>query len=233
MDTLQHGSHQRTYQAIFQHPVSRNLAWRDVCSMLDAMEGVVQVENEGTRKVSRNGHTLILHRPDRKNITDVGELMKLRRFLEQTETPAPQPPAAGVHLLVVIDHRLARIYRAELHGSVPQRVIPYDHDGFGRHLHRVEEDANGKRKPEDNRFYDEVARTLEGAEMILLFGSGTGASSAMEQLFSELKRQHKELAKRVVGLVVVDEQHLSEDQLLAKAREVYASAAVRTGEIHG
>ena len=55
----------------------------------------------------------------------------------------------------------------------------------------------------------------------------------MEQLFSELKKQHKELAKRVVGLVVVDEQHLSEDQLLAKAREVYASAAVRTGEFHG
>jgi len=233
MDTLLHGSHQRTYEAIFQHPVSRNLAWRDVCSMLDAMEGVVQVENEGTHKVSRNGHTLILHRPDRKNITDVGELMKLRRFLEQSETPATKPPAAGVHLLVVIDHRLARIYRAELHGSVPQRVIPYDHDGFGRHLHRVEEEGSGKRKPGDNRFYDEVASTLQGAEMILMFGSGTGASSAMEQLFSELKRRHKELAKRVVGLVVVDEQHLSEDQLLAKAREVYASAAVRTGELHG
>jgi hypothetical protein len=233
METSQQGSHHRTYQAIFQHPVSRNLSWRDVCSMLDSMPGIVQVENEQTRKVSRNGHNLILHRPDRKNITDVAELMKLRRFLEQSEAPVQQQPAAGAHLLVVIDHRLARIYQAELHGSVPQRVIPYDRGGFGRHLHRVEEAADGKRKPEDNSFYDQVIRTLEGAEMILLFGSGTGASSAMEQLFAELKKQHKELAKRVVGLIVVDEQHLSEDQLLAKAREVYASAAVRTGETNG
>ncbi len=233
METSLQGSHHRTYQAIFQHPVSRNLAWHDVCSMLDAMEGMVQLENEGTRKVSHNGHTVILHRPDRKNITDVGELMKLRRFLEQSQAPVPQASAAGAHLLVVIDHRLARVYRAELHGSVPQRIIPYDRGGFGRHLHRVEEGADGKRKPEDNGFYQEVARTLEGAEMILLFGAGTGASSAMEQFFSELKKHHKELAKRVVGLHVVDEQHLSEDQLLAKAREVYASAAVRTGEVNG
>ena len=46
METSLQGSHHRTYQAIFQHPVSRNLAWRDVCSMLDSMEGMVQVEWE-------------------------------------------------------------------------------------------------------------------------------------------------------------------------------------------
>jgi hypothetical protein len=37
----------------------------------------------------------------------------------------------------------------------------------------------------------------------------------------ELKRNHKHLAKRVVGSVVVDEHHLTEDQLLAKARELF------------
>ena len=44
----------------------------------------------------------------------------------------------------------------------------------------------------------------------------------MEQLLAELRQHHAELAKRVVGSVVGDEQHLTRDQLLARAREIYA-----------
>ena len=138
------------------------------------------------------------------------------------ETDTPPPVAAGLHLLVVIDHRQARIYQAELHGSVPQRVMPYDPDGFGRHLRDVQDDSTGQRKPERKSFYEAVAKTLRGAEKVLLFGSGTGASSAMDQLLAELKHHHADLAKHIVGSVVVDESHLTEAQLLAKAREFYA-----------
>ncbi len=223
METQLQGSHRRTFDAIFQHPVARNLAWRDVRTMLEAMTGVVlREEHEGTLRVSRNGRTLLLHRPPRKHISDVQELMDLRRFLEQSASAVPQPCAHGLHLLVVIDHRLARIYKAQLHGSLPERVLPYDQSGAGRHLHYVEDDSNGQRKPELKSFYEAVAKTLGDAEQILLFGSGTGASSAMEQLLAELKRHHKELAELVVGAVVVDQPQLTEDQLLAKAREFYA-----------
>lgn len=141
--------------------------------------------------------------------------------LHKDKTAAPLA-AEGVNLLVVIDHREARIYRTELHGSVPQRVMPYNPDGFGRNLHYVQDKSNGQRKPERKSFYEAVARTLQGAEKVLLFGGGTGAGSAMEQLLAELKRYHADIAKRVVGTVVVDESHLSENQLLAKAREFYA-----------
>lgn len=134
---------------------------------------------------------------------------------------APPPVAEGKYLLVVINHREARIYRAELHGSVPQRIMPYNPDGLGRHLHYVQDDSTGQRKPERTSFYEAVAQTLRGAEKVLIFGSGTGASSAMEQLLAELKHRHADLAKHIVGTVVVDESHLTEDQLLAKAREVY------------
>ena len=37
--------------------------------------------------------------------------------------PSDQTVADGTHLLVVIDHREARIYQTELHGSVPERVV--------------------------------------------------------------------------------------------------------------
>jgi hypothetical protein len=47
----------------------------------------------------------------------------------------------------------------------------------------------------------------------------------MEHLLAELKNNHSDLAGRVVGSMVVNEQHLTENQLLAKAREFYATAA--------
>jgi hypothetical protein len=128
----------------------------------------------------------------------------------------------ATHLLVVIDHREARIYRTEWHGSAPQRITPYNPGGFGRHLHHVEDDATGQRKPERKSFYEAVAKTLQDAEQILIFGSGTGASSAMEELLAELKHNHGDVAKRIVGSVVLDETHLSENQLLAKARDFYS-----------
>ncbi len=141
----------------------------------------------------------------------------------------------GTHLLVVIDHRQARIYRVELSGSLPQRITPYDPGGFGRHLHSVQDDSNGWQKPERKSFCDAVARTLRGAEKVLIFGSSTGASSPMDYLLAELKQHHRDVAKHVVGSIVLDEQHLTEDQLLARAREIYATAAswrrVRTGVV--
>jgi hypothetical protein len=129
----------------------------------------------------------------------------------------------GSRLLVVIDHREARIYKTELKGAIPERITPFDPHGFGRYLHSVTDDSNGQRKPERKSFYEAVAKTLKGAGQIVLFGTGTGASSAMEQLIADLKRHHADVAKRIVGSVAVDEHHLTEGQLLARAREFYGS----------
>jgi hypothetical protein len=222
MDVETLGSHRSTYDAVFQHPVARNLQWRDVHALLGSLADVE--EGAGGVKFTRNGRTLVLHPPRRKDFSDVQALMDIRHFLECSDTAPTEAMEAGVHLLVVIDHREARVYRAELHGSVPQRVVPYDPHGFGRHLHHVEDDGNGQRKPERKSFYESVAKTLGGAEQVLVFGRGTGASSAMDQLLAALKHDHPVLAKRVVGSLVVDAQHLSEDQLLAKARDFYAKA---------
>ena len=219
------GAHHKVYERLFQHPMPHNLQWREVWSMLSAMPDAQAVEEaNGNLKVTRNGQTLTLHRPRGKDMADKQELMQVRHFLERSGTPASAPAAAGTHLLVVIDHREARIYSTELHGSVPQRITPYDPFGFGRDLRYNQDDSNGLRKPEQKSFYEAVAKTLRGATQILLFGTGTGASSAMEQLLLDLKHNHPDVAERVVGSIAVDEHHLTEDQLLAKAREVFVAA---------
>lgn len=218
------GTHQKTYERVFGHPMPHNLQWREVWSMLEAMGDAQAIEDDkGNLKVSRNGQTLVLRRPRGKDLADKQELTQIRHFLERSGAPAaPQAPAAGTHLLVVIDHREARIYSAELHGSVPQRITPYDPFGFGRDLHYNQDDSNGQRKPEQKSFYEAVAKTLGGAKQILLFGTGTGSSSAMEELLRELKKRHAGLAERVIGSIAVDEHHLTENQLLAKARELFS-----------
>jgi hypothetical protein len=129
---------------------------------------------------------------------------------------------AASHFLVVIDHQEARIYRTELHGAVPERIVPYDPHGYRKHLHSFHEWTDGKRQPERKSFYEAIAKTLQGAEQILLFGSGTGRSNAMEQLLADLRELHPDLARKVIGSVVVDAHHTSENQLLALARDFYA-----------
>jgi hypothetical protein len=232
MNSPPNGSHRGTYDAVFRRPAAHNLQWRDVWTMLGTVADVQ--EHNGTLKATRNGQALVLHRPRGKDLADLKELAQVRHFLERSGAPAPaaaSPPAAadGTHLLVVIDHREARVYRTELRGSVPQRITPYDPRGDGRHLHYVEDDSNGQRKPERRSFYEAVAAALAGAEQVLVFGAGTGASSAMDQLIAELGRRHPDLAQRVVASVVVDEAHRTEDQLLAAARDFYAKVPAAVG----
>ena len=191
--------------------------------MLKSLAEVVEEPN-GNLKVIRGGQTLVLHPSPEKDV-EIDKLAEIRHFLERSGDPVPQTEAAGTHLLVVLDHRQALIYRTEVHGSVPQRITPYDPHGVDRYLHYVRDDSNGQRRPELKSFYEAIAKTLHDAEQILLFGSGTGASSAMDQLVAELKRHHHQIAQRIVGCVVVDEPHLSENQLLAQARDFYAKNA--------
>jgi hypothetical protein len=221
MEAQNLGAHQSTYDAIFQHPIARNLQWREVRSMLNSLAEMTE-EHNGNFKFTRNGQTLTVHPPQRKDLSDINELMQIRHFLERSETTVNAAAVQSLHLLVIIDHREARIYRTELHGSIPQRIAPFDPDGSHRHLRNVEEDSNGQRKPEPKAFYEAIAKTLKGADMVLLFGSGTGSSSAMDHLMAQLKENHFAIAQRVVGTIVVNEQHMTEDQLLAQAREFYA-----------
>jgi hypothetical protein len=129
---------------------------------------------------------------------------------------------ATTHLLVVIDHQEAKVYQTEVRGSVPEKIVPFNPHGHGTHLHFASEWTDGKRKPEQKSFYEAIAKTLRGADQILLFGSGTGRSSAMEQLLADLKSLHPDVAEKVIGSLTIDAHHTTEDQLLAKARTFYA-----------
>lgn len=229
MDVQMSKVHQTTYKAIFQHPAARNLQWHDIRSMLNSIADVEE-EHNGHLVFVRNGEKLTMHPPKNKDLSDIDELMKIRHFLERS-VASPSMAGEGKHLLVVIDHREARVYQTELHGEVPQRIVPYDPSGSHRHLYYVGNEADGhQRQPELKSFYEAIVERLIGAEKILIFGSSTGASSAMEQLMINLNKNHPDLADKVIGAVTIDEQHMTEDQLLAKAREFYLASELKNAD---
>jgi hypothetical protein len=224
MDVQLDRPHQQTYDAIFDHPDRRDVAWQDVRSMLGGMPGISQQQFGAIVRLTRNGWSHVLHESPVHPIVDARGLGDLRRFLQESRWPRPQEMVReGPHLLVVVHHRVARIYRIALRESLPEQLIPYDRTGFGRHLHHAELNGSGRRTPDQDDFHQAVAATLQGAERILLFGSGPGASGAVAQLFDALRRSHQDLSDRVTGWIVVDEGHLTESRLLADSRAYYAS----------
>ena len=221
------GSHRHTYEAIFRQPVSHNLEWHDVVSLLNEIAQVVEGHN-GDFQVTRNGQMLSLPAPKHKD-TPIEMVQEIRHFLERSEASTPAKVSSGALLLVVIDHHEAKVFRSELHGAVPQVLVPYDPHGFHRHLVSNNEHTDGKRAPEQKSFYEAIAATLRGADKILIFGHGTGESSAMEQLLLDLKRNHADVADHIIGSIVVDWRHLSDDQLLAKARQFFGATSDEAG----
>ena len=73
-------------------------------------------------------------------------------------------------------------------------------------------------------------KTLASLSILLTGAESHGGADTLvpvqNQLVRELRQHHRAIASHVVRTVVVNEQHLTDDQLLAKAREVYAELAV-------
>jgi hypothetical protein len=181
----------------------------------------VEEEPNGNLKVTRNGQTMVLHPPRTKDVSETDEVMSLRHFLERSEPLLSEVNQSEAHWLLVINHHEARIFRSAMRGATPQHILPHEPEGNFRHAHTSIDFARGQEKPDANSFFEPVAKALRGADRILIFGTGTGTSNEMDQFIAWLEIHHAELATRVIGSLVVDEHHLSEGQLLAKAREFY------------
>jgi hypothetical protein len=217
------GSHLRTYEAIFRHPMAHNLEWHAVRSLLAHLCDAVEEPN-GSLRVTRNGQVMVLRPTHSKDVSEEDEMASLRRFLEKSQSEPADAPGLESHWLLVINHHEARIYRSEMDGTLPERILPHEPSEFFRHAHNSKDFARGREKPDPNSFFEPVAEALQAAGRVLVFGTGKGTSSEMEQFIGWLKGHHPETARRVIGSETIDEHHLSERQLLAKAREFYAAA---------
>ena len=80
-----HMSHKHTHtlQQIFQHPASHNLEWHDVVALVKH-SGTVHEEENGHLTFTLNGISEVFHPSrDKKDVSDVQQVLELRRFLER------------------------------------------------------------------------------------------------------------------------------------------------------
>ncbi len=74
--------HKKTLRSIFAQPISGNIQWRDVESLLKAL-GAILEERAGSRvAVLLNDRVAVFHRPHPDPNMDKGAVKDLRRFLE-------------------------------------------------------------------------------------------------------------------------------------------------------
>lgn len=73
--------HRKTLEALFAHPVSANIKWRQIEGLLKALGAEIE-EGEGSRiHVLLNGGAATFHRPHPRPDTDKGAVSDVRDFL--------------------------------------------------------------------------------------------------------------------------------------------------------
>ena len=74
---------QRTLEALFAHPTSANLNWKDIESLFRELGAEIS-EREGSRvAVVLFGEVRVFHRPHPSPHTDKGAVAAVRKWLEQ------------------------------------------------------------------------------------------------------------------------------------------------------
>ncbi len=223
------GADRRTLDAIFRHPLSHNLEWREIVSLFNAIGGSEEKHN-GEFELRAGAHAMAMKKPHTKDVTGQ-EVMDLRHFLERSgwsptaKTPEPLDQAATSSLVVVIDHAGARVYRIERAMDGAHFVAANDSQHILHQLDRKTRDADrDETYPRDETFFEEVARAMSNGGRIVVISHGKGQSNEADHLSAYLQAHHKSIHERIVREIVADLPHLTTPELLALGRNAFADA---------
>ena len=153
--------HQRTLQALFDHPIQHNLRTDAVEALLEQLGASIErLADHRLRLQLGSGEVLFLRAasgPQRTHLDGEG-ILRLRHWLQQAgitpDLPDPITTQAvrgdqARRLLIHLDHKGARLWwleGEEVHGA---ELIPHGLWGCGQRLsHRHDRDIAGQRAPE-------------------------------------------------------------------------------------
>lgn len=123
-------------------------------------------------------------------------------------------------VVVTLTGDLARIWRQGLEkGMKPENLSAPDANGLHRHVRQMQHHGGHSQDPAEQGFFDILASKLKGKFEVLIMGHGVGKSNAMHRFTDYLEKHDPLLAKQIIGTVEADLNALSDDQVLAKARE--------------
>jgi hypothetical protein len=226
------GPHRRTLEAIFQHPLSHNLAWRDVVSLISAI-GNVDDKTNGDVTFRAAREQMSMTRPHDKDLAP-DDVVGLRHFLTRAgwapdghREPATGPEDAhALGLVIVIDHQGATIQ--SLPHVAPDPFEPVFASHVSRELERKAPDRDpNETDPDDTRYFEQVALAAASGGRIVVIGHGKGQSREADHLSAYLRVHHKGIYGRIVSAIVADIPRLSQPELLDLGRRALSTDAGR------
>ena len=205
--------HEQILNQIFAHPTPHNLEWRELLTALKSIGTVEEVSN-GKYHFTRSGRTLTFDEPGAKDVGE-DEILRLRRFLKETERPAERFRDAK-SAIIVVTHGDVSVYRApEFSRDSRQEFKTEDPHGFRRHLHHKGQEKDNPLQPNEEGYYGAVADALDGITRIVLISNAAGSSGSGSLFMRELKKRHHLVAENLVGELTLDLEALTEPQLIA------------------
>jgi hypothetical protein len=208
------------YQNLVNAKLPHNLSWNEAVELVGHL-GEVQPRGNDEFVFRIGGQRVLFKRPHTHDL-DVEEVCRLRKFLKEAGPGTPvEELAQPSRMIVVIDHHAAHVYQ-DFGGSRPAdepKVRPYDPFNFHHHLiHRKEAHYRGERVPEEDSFYDEIAKDITPAKEIVLIGHATGKSNAAEFLKEYLDTHHPDVSRRVIATESADLSAVTEPEIEALAK---------------
>ena len=208
------------YQNLLNGKLPHNLSWSEAVELVEHL-GEVQPHG-GDEFVFRVGSQRVFFKRPQTHDLGLEEVSRLRKFLKEAGPSShAEGPAQPRRMIVVIDHHAAHVFQ-DFGGSRPadeHKVQPYDPYNFHHHLiHRKEAHYRGERVPEEDSFYEEIAKDITPANEIVLIGHATGKSNAADFLKEYLKTHHPNISRRVIATENADLSAVTEPEIEALAK---------------
>ena len=77
------GKHEKTLEAMLQHPKPSNLRWADIESLLENYGAEIKERKGSAISVTLNGHTAYFHRPHPSDKADKGAIANALELLRR------------------------------------------------------------------------------------------------------------------------------------------------------
>lgn len=226
--------HQKTLEALFSHPLQHGVRASKVEALFRQLGAEVTKLSDSRLRIrlAQGDETWIYsgggHHPD----LDIEAVIRVRHFLEEAGiTPGhPDGHPASVrgdqsHRLVLhLNHHQTDVYSLDGAEVVQAILRPHGLWGSGENLsHRHDRDIAGQRAPRDNVYLAEITAAMAKADAVLLLGHGSGESDMRQVLLHYMENHHRELLDRIVGIESLNDDGLTDGELLALAREHFGN----------